>query len=271
MKKEVIFEKLWKDYAEQNPSVQKIHDLFEASGETVHNDHIALRTFNDPRVNIDVLARPFIEAGYEAKGEYQFEAKKLFARHYEHKSDEMAPRVFISELKTEELSPELQKTVKAAIDKIPAAQLKSNELIFAGNLWGKPSFELYEQLRDESEYAAWLYVYGFCANHFTVSVNYLKHFDTLEKVNEFLKKNGFHMNDAGGEIKGTPAELLEQSSIKSEMVAVDFEEGTHEIPGCYYEFARRYPDSDGKIYSGFIAKSADKIFESTNFYNKNVR
>ena len=76
------------------------------------------------------------------------------------------------------------------------------------------------------------------------------------------------MNDAGGEIKGTPAELLEQSSIKSEMVPVDFKEGTHEIPGCYYEFARRYPDSDGKIYSGFIAKSADKIFESTNFYNK---
>ncbi|HZK08050.1 MAG TPA: DUF1338 domain-containing protein [Bacteroidales bacterium] len=268
MKKEVIFEKLWKGYTEINPSVQKIHNLFEASGETVHNDHIALRTFNDPRVNIDVIARPFVEAGYEPKGEYQFETKKLFARHYEHKSDQMAPRVFISELKTEEFSPELQKAVKAAIDKIPAAQLKSDELIFAGNLWGTPSFEVYKQLRDESEYAAWLYVYGFCANHFTVSVNYLKHYDTVEKVNEFLKKNGFQMNDAGGEIKGTPAELLEQSSIKSEVVAVDFEEGTHGIPGCYYEFARRYPDNDEKLYSGFIAKSADKIFESTNFYNK---
>jgi hypothetical protein len=268
MKKEVIFDKLWKGYTEKNPSVQKIYDLFEASGETVHNDHIALRTFNDPRVNIDVMARPFLEAGYEAKGEYQFEAKKLFARHLEHKTDEMAPRVFISELKTEEFSPELQKVVQEIIDRIPEEKLKSDDLILAGNLWGKPSFKRYEQLRDESEYAGWLYVYGFCANHFTVSVNHLKHLDTVEKVNEFLKKNGFRLNDSGGEINGTPAELLEQSSIKSEMVPVDFKEGTHEIPGCYYEFARRYPDSDGKIYSGFIAKSADKIFESTNFYNK---
>ena len=76
------------------------------------------------------------------------------------------------------------------------------------------------------------------------------------------------MNDSGGEIKGTPEQLLEQSSIKSEIVAVDFKEGSFEVPGCYYEFARRYPDADGKLYSGFIAKSADKIFESTDFYNK---
>jgi len=27
-------------------------------------------------------------------------------------------------------------------------------------------------------------------------------------------------------------------------------------------------DTDGKLYSGFIAKSADKIFESTDFYQK---
>jgi hypothetical protein len=48
------------------------------------------------------------------------------------------------------------------------------------------------------------------------------------------------------------------------MIEVDFTEGKKEIPGCYYEFARRYPDQSGKLYSGFIAKSADKIFESTD-------
>jgi hypothetical protein len=52
------------------------------------------------------------------------------------------------------------------------------------------------------------------------------------------------------------------------MVRFLFTEGEFDIPGCYYEFARRYPDADGKLYSGFIAKSADKIFESTNFYKK---
>jgi len=42
----------------------------------------------------------------------------------------------------------------------------------------------------------------------------------------------------------------------------------HEIPSCYYEFARRYEDKNGELYGGFIAKSADKIFESTDFYKK---
>jgi hypothetical protein len=268
MNKEQIFNKLWDIYITQNPGVKRVYDCFIEEGETVLNDHIAFRTFNDPRIGIEVLAKPFIEAGYEEKGEYVFEAKKLFAKHYEDKTDRTAPRVFISQLKVEEFSDFLQGTVKEIIDRIPQENLTSNELIYSGNLWGTPSFEVYSQLREESEYAAWLYVYGFCANHFTVSINYLKKLTTIEKVNAFLKSKGFLMNDSGGEIKGTPQHLLEQSSIKSEVVAVDFEEGSFEVPGCYYEFARRYPDSDGQLYSGFIAKSADKIFESTNFYNK---
>jgi hypothetical protein len=36
------------------------------------------------------------------------------------------------------------------------------------------------------------------------------------------------------------------------------------VPACYYEFARRYPIANGELYQGFIAASADKIFESTN-------
>ena len=92
----------------------------------------------------------------------------------------------------------------------------------------------------------------------------MKTLATLEEVNQLLKVNGFLLNDSGGEIKGTPSELLEQSSTRSEMIQVNFSDGIQEIPGCYYEFARRYPDADGHLYSGFIAKSADKIFESTD-------
>jgi len=268
MKKEQIFDKLWDIYITQNPSVKKVYDLFTNYGEEVVNDHIAFRTYNDPRINVDVLVKPFLAAGYVQKGDYQFETKKLYAKHFEHSTDPKAPRVFISQLKVEEFSPFLQETVKKIVDAIPQEALNSEELIYAGNLWGTPSFEVFEQLRQESEYAGWLYLYGFCANHFTVSINFLKKLDSIEKVNSFLKANGFQMNDSGGEIKGTPAELLEQSSIKSEMIQLDFVEGSFEVPGCYYEFARRYPDTDGKLYSGFIAKSADKIFESTDFYKK---
>jgi hypothetical protein len=263
-----IFNRLWSSYILQNPSTKAVYDLFLAEGETVVNDHVAFRTFRHPAIGVDVLSQVFLKNGYEYKGDYHFETKKLYAKHFEHLTDREAPRVFISELLTEEFSPFLQKTAAAWASAIPATITNSDDLIYSGNISGVPSWEVYEKLRTESEYAAWLYVNGFCANHFTVSVNRLNKIDSVEKVNSLLKSHGFLLNDAGGEIQGTPAELLEQSSIRAGMVKFTFIEGQFEIPGCYYEFARRYPDSDGNLYSGFIAKSADKIFESTNFYKK---
>ena len=44
-------------------------------------------------------------------------------------------------------------------------------------------------------------------------------------------------------------------------VAVKFKQGTFEVLNSYYEFARRYPKQNGRLYQGFIASSADKIFE----------
>jgi hypothetical protein len=48
---------------------------------------------------------------------------------------------------------------------------------------------------------------------------------------------------------------------------VDFTDTTIEIPSCFYEFAKRYPLSNGELYTGFVAASADKIFDSTNVKN----
>jgi hypothetical protein len=72
------------------------------------------------------------------------------------------------------------------------------------------------------------------------------------------------MNTSGGEIKGIPQQLLEQSSILADRIPVEFIESTKEITSCYYEFAYRHPMQNGILYSGFIANSADKIFESTD-------
>lgn len=265
MKAEHIFQKLWLQYSSENPSAGKIYKLFTDSGEQVVNDHVAFRTFNDPRVGIDVIAGPFQEAGYIPKGEYVFETKKLRARHYELPDNPEAPRVFISELLLEEFSRELQDTVKKGLDSLPADVLSSSELIFSGCLFDSVSYEVYEKLRQESEYAAWLYVYGYRANHFTVSINYLKNFDGIEAVNSFLKEKGFELNTSGGEIKGNPEQMLEQSSTLADRVEVNFADGKHVIPSCYYEFALRYADSHGRLFSGFVVGSADKIFESTDF------
>mgnify|MGYP001942374990 CR=1 FL=1 len=259
-----IFDNLWNEYTDRTPSAQKIKNLFEEKGNTIFNDHVAFRTFDDTRVNIEVLAAPFIAAGYVECGEYTFEKKKLYAKHFEHATDKNAPRVFISQLKTTEFSYELQGAVKKMIDSIPSEELTSGNLVFNGRLWEQPSFEVYQKLQAETEYAAWLYVNGFCANHFTVDVNKLNTFDSLQDVNEFLKDNDFKMNTSGGEIKGTPAELLEQSSVLADKVPVAFTETTKKITSCYYEFAYRYAMTNGDLYSGFIAGSADKIFESTD-------
>lgn len=266
MKLQQIYERLWQDYTTQNPSVEKIYKLFQGEGEMINHDHIAFRSFNDPRVNIDVIAKPFIERGYEAKGEYHFKKKKAYARHYEHKDDPSLPRIFISHLLTEQLSDFVQETVDRILEKSPQEKFKSEELIFSKTLWGTPNFEVYQKLREESEYAAWMYAFGFRVNHFAMKVNDFKKFTGLEKINDRLKSEGWVMNQSGGEIKGSKEQLLEQSSIMADKIDVEFEEGIHPIPACYYEFTKRYPDNQGKLFSGFITSSADKIFESTNQY-----
>lgn len=257
-----LLTRLWDDYSHLNPHVQRVRNLLRERGETVVNDHIAFRTFDDPRVNIGVLAAAFESHGYTAADSYTFPEKKLFARHYEH-ADPNRPKVFISELKTDGFSDKLRRTVQRLVDQVPADRSQQWDFPVVGRLWDV-SYEQYQQLGEESEYAAWLSAMGFRANHFTVFINALDTFEDLAQLNAYLKEQGFKLNDAGGEIKGSPDVLLEQSSTRAEPVTVTFTDGEHQVPGCYYEFARRYPKPDGQLFSGFVAKSADKIFQSTD-------
>nr|WP_315203364.1 DUF1338 domain-containing protein [uncultured Flavobacterium sp.] len=264
MDKNQLLSKLWEQYAAITPSAKKIHTLLEEKGEIIQNDHIAIRTFNDPRVDISVLEKPFLAVGYEARGEYVFESKKLFAQHYEHTTDANAPRIFISELELEKCSQELQETVKNILDNCDQNDFNNPDLVLNGTIWKSNSQVIYKILLEESEYAAWMYVYGFRANHFTINVNALNNFEKLEELNNFLEESGWKLNASGGKIKGTPEQLLEQSSTLADLYTINFEEGAFEIPSCYYEFALRYAMADGNLYQGFVASSADKIFESTD-------
>lgn len=262
-----ILDKLWDQYTNTNPHVKQIHDLFASEGENLQNDHIALRTLDDPRIDIYALAKVFTNYGYEICDDYDFEIKKLKAIHLEH-ADKALPKVFISQLLTSQFSEFLQNTMKACIEAIPHNFLNDPEkLLVSGVPWSNISYKTYQKLLDESEYGAWFYAFGFRANHFTVFINNLENFKEVADINNFLKSNGFELNSSGGEIKGTPADLLEQSSTKSGLTDVKFIEGTKTIPCCYYEFAKRYKGQNSKLYQGFVTKSADKIFEST--YNKN--
>ncbi|MBL4863131.1 MAG: DUF1338 family protein, partial [Crocinitomicaceae bacterium] len=153
--------------------------------------------------------------------------------------------------------------IKNALDTVEPSYF-DKELALRGRLWGTASHVYYETLRKESEYAAWTYLYGIRVNHFTVFINSLKQFNGIEEDNTFLKEAGYKMNASGGEIKGTPELLLEQSSVLADLQEIEFEEGKYTIPTCFYEFAKRYKDTDGKLFLGFHADSANKIFESTD-------
>ena len=264
MECEQFFRELWADFCVIAPAAARIRASFEARGEHVRNDHVAFRTFNLAPMRLADLEPFLLHLGYERFAPYRFEQKRLQAVGYVH-PDRTLPRVFLSELMVEEFSEPLQAIVRGLVSQVDPQRLRSPSLFWAGRLWGAVSLEDYELLARESEYAAWMAALGLHANHFTVSVNGLRQFPSVASVLDFVQEQGFGINEAGGRVKGSPRELLEQGSTLAERRPVEFAGGVqHEIPTCYYEFALRYPDASGNLYDGFVAASADKIFESTD-------
>lgn len=259
---ENLLKLMWEDYIKLSPQAKNIVKLLEREGEEVVNDHIALRTFNHPKVCIDIIAKPFIEAGYVDSGEYHFEEKKLYAKHFQHPNEDY-PKVFISELLLEKFSPEFNQIIDSKISGLKPSAIADFNFSISGRTWDLTVKE-YSKLKKESDYGAWLSAIGYRPNHFTILINKLKKFSDIRVLNEFLKDNGHKLNDAGGEVKGSEAVCLEQSSTLADKIEIDFDDSSLIIPSCYFEFAKRYIDHTGKFYQGFVATSADKIFESTN-------
>jgi len=259
-----FFNSLWHSYIAITPQAKKIHTLFQEKGETVLNDHVAFRTFANSPIGLEQLEPILNHLGYHAYGAFKFEKKHLLAKCYKH-SDDTLPKIFLSELLTHELSPSAQAIIQTLIDQIPQEAVQSSNVFWQGRLWSKPSYKDYQTLAQESEYAAWLATIGLKANHFTVSVNHLENFTTLESVNELLLEQGHELNKVGGLIKGTPELYLEQSSTMADKMEFEFSvtEKIY-IPTCFYEFARRHVMPSGEVFDSFIEGNADKIFDSTN-------
>ncbi len=259
-----FFEHLWQDYVQMTPQADVIAQALTAKGETLKNDHVAFRTFNIGAIRLEKLEPFILELGYTRFEPYQFPAKKLDAVGYIPPQANL-PRIFISELRVEELTPESQAIIHELVADISDSDVNDASIFWRGLLWNKPSYEQYQTLASESEYAAWLSVIGLRANHFTIDVNALSHISEVSEMNNFIENLGFAINESGGKVKGSPAVMLEQSSTMASKQSLTFANGEeHIVPTCYYEFAKRYYDENGELYQGFVAASADKIFESTN-------
>jgi len=258
---EQFFNQLWLQYTQICPQASHIQQLFEKKAEPIVNDHVAFRTFANSAISIDLLQEQILALGYREFDRYHFKNKKLNARSYIHKNS--PTKIFISELLWHQLPDNCQALIQLLLTQIP--EKLPVTLLSSGRLWALPNYCDYQSLLKESEYAAWLSVWGLRANHFTIFINHLKQYKSLPLVVEQLLAHGYQLNSTGGIIKGTEQDKLIQASTLADKVEVIFDDASvQQISSCYYEFAQRFKQSNGELFQGFVASSADKIFESTD-------
>ncbi|MEM6330346.1 MAG: DUF1338 domain-containing protein [Planctomycetota bacterium] len=269
-----FFDALWADYVAMAPQAGRIQAAFQERGEVIVNDHVAFRTLALEPIGLEALEPHLLALGYERFAPYEFPAKKLRAYGYLHPTTGAGggdgtrvsrPRVFLSELLTDQLSADAQAILRRCAGQVDATRVGRPDIFWAGRLWDPISWDEYQMLAAESEYAAWMATIGIRPNHFTISVTDLVHHTSVEQVLGVVEGLGYAVNASGGRVKGSPEVLLEQGSTLADEMPMPFAGGeTHPAPTCYYEFAKRYPQPDGQLFQGFVAASADKIFESTD-------
>ena len=283
-----ILESLFLVYSKRVPDVNKITSAMIEKGmvnnqNEIVNDHIAFRTMGVKNLGIKSFEKIFLEHGYKKMDFYHFSRKKLDAFWYAPPSNDL-PRIFISELKVDELSQKAQNTIKSytdivTMDPIDQIDLNSSKQVvkyLQSPLWRLPSKNDYEILLLESEYAAWVIYNRYYLNHYTISVHDLPgEYSNLDQFNQFVKSLGIKLNKSGGEIKISKDKLLKQSSSVANQISATFSGGEKKIiAGSYVEFAERnvLPEFS-KIHKskikrkhrreGFETGNADRIFEST--------
>lgn len=283
-----VLDGLMSRYKERVPNVAEVIAAMIQEGvinnaAEIENDHIAFRTIGVPFLGMQSLEKIFLYYGYERKDFFHFENKKLDAYWYAPPAPQY-PRIFLSELRVTDLSKQAQEIITSYTSEVKADPVDSLDLndgaavteFLHSALWRRPLLKDYLALAKESEYAAWVIYNRYYLNHFTVSVHNLKEgYSTIPFFNEFLERNGFVLNDAGGKYKTSPDGLLLQSSTVAKMIDAEFANGEHHvISGSYVEFAERkiLPSfthlplnaiTRNQRREGFEAGNADKIFEST--------
>ena len=244
-------------------------------------DHIAFRTFqSDGGIQ---KVQNILEDAYEERDSYDFTEKHLKAKWFSPKIKKY-PRIFVSELIEDDITKEskniIQKYTKSSkllIDK------EQNIHLFDGVsngdvLWGPISYEDYQRLADESEYAAWKLVNGNTINHKTIPVHKLDKYGTMDSFICMLEKNGIQITDTP-KIKESNDQLLLQATCFPDQMDFPFKEGIKTVSGPNVEFIDRKPLSmynkiripfvtDFHRKEGFEVENANKIFNSTNRIEK---
>ncbi len=289
-----LFDRLWDKYRQRVSYVSAYENLIENAGASFFNDHIAFRTFSwqNPLLGISTLSRLFQALGYRAAECYHFEDKHLNAIYFQHCNPEF-PKLFISELRTWELSTTSRKIIHSAV-KTHHTNLPESFLVDLHHLESKSEstraslldeacdfihdlpWHVVEkadllELNKESQYGAWVLVHGYNVNHFTALINSQKvtTLNSIEKTSFALESVGVPMKK---EIEGAPGSKLRQTATEAVIVDVSIREGGNitSIPWtyAYFELAQRDVFKDGATgklvrYEGFLGPQASNLFDMT--------
>jgi hypothetical protein len=117
-----VLDGLIRRYKERVPDVALVIDAMKAEGiidaeKDIENDHIAFRTLGVPHLGIASLEKIFLYYGYHKRDYYSFPEKKLNAWWYAPPVAGL-PRIFLSELRVGDLSPEAQRIIHSYTDAV---------------------------------------------------------------------------------------------------------------------------------------------------------
>jgi hypothetical protein len=289
-----LFDRFWFRYRRRVSFAAEYERIVREAGATFVNDHIALRTFacQQPLTGIASIARVFEALGYASAGCYNFPNKHLSAVHFQHPNREF-PKVFISELRTWELSPSAQQIIHkivgshrpairvealAAVSSLAVGEDGNRQALLDSVVaqfhelpWDAPEKDDVSTLNDESQYAAWVAVHGYNVNHFTSLVNShgVETLGDIERTIDALRKAGVPMK---AETEGAAGSKLRQSATEAAVIDVTIRENGQDaaMPWtyAYMELAERGDVIDpetGKLarFEGFLGPQATHLFEMT--------
>lgn len=289
-----LLERLWNDYAERVPYARIYQDMLAEKSGTFVNDHIAFRTLavmvNKSYLGIEIVRRIFDALDFKEKGRIDFPGQHLFAHYLQHEEPDF-PKIFISELRVNELSAPVGDLIRHAVsnfqvvlsdadvdsirdlkgtDPISLPLLERAYRFFREVPWPPPPEETVKRVNEESQYGAWVLLHGYNVNHFTGSVNRhgVAEIADIEGLVAELKKRGVPMKN---EIEGARGSKLRQTSTEAVRVPVkvkDLDGSTKEIEWtyAYMEYAERgFVDENGKkvLFEGFLGPQATQLFNMT--------
>jgi hypothetical protein len=241
-----LLELLWDRYAAE---VAPARTFAQLSGGTFRNDHVAFRSLARPGGGIALFRRVFEPLGWRPAGAYSFPDARLDAIYLAHPAG--LPRVFLSELRAQELSADAQALLaRLAPDPAPPDSSDAEALAAWFDAPPAPEGEALLALEKESQYGAWLLAFGRKVNHFTGAV------DDIEAWVVRMRSAGVGMK---AEIEGAPGTALRQTATQAHPLPVRLADGSSRPwPYAYFEIAQRSAGFDG-----FLGPQARALFDMT--------